>query len=338
MATSNVIVFFVVVWAAAQVQARYTPPTFCKRPTPWSIDKIHPEFYVYTKELSDHVTLHNVSEIDGFVAKLQTDGLLAPSRPVTFLVHGFMGYVDVDPTMNTWFPEFKDALLNLEDQTIFYVIWSGGSDVFYDYEDAASNTQPVAAFLAQLSTTILNSDTFKGNKDLLYMHCIGHSLGAHVCGQAGRQSKIFDRASGLDPAGPGFEDCDDHLNIDKDSADCVDNIHTDGTHDGHWDPIVPYFGTLDAWGDVDFYPNGGGNQPGCRTNDIPPCSHERSYELYGYTIKSPPTDCMAKETCVDNDNCPQATQAMGYFSSCHKSYVLVAGNFSLVTGSADPYC
>lgn len=58
------------------------------------------------------------------------------------------------------------------------------------------------------------------------VHCIGHSLGSHVCGFLGKkvnsniESGIFNsklgRITGLDPAGPLFLDivdkgCDNHL-------------------------------------------------------------------------------------------------------------------------------
>lgn len=80
-----------------------------------------------------------------------------------------MGYFDRFPKHTAWFNDVKDALLNIEDQTVFYVDWSGGSDVLLSYGEAASNTQPVAAFLAQLSTNILNSKAFQG-KALLLTH------------------------------------------------------------------------------------------------------------------------------------------------------------------------
>jgi len=337
MATAwNVIlVSLLTIWAAATVEAFFTKPTFCKRPEPWSLDTIHPEFHVFTRNTTDQVVIHNDTEVPDFVQKMETDGLLRADRPVTFIVHGFVGFL---PWNREWVFDLKDALLKIEDQTVLYVVWSKGADVFYDYGESASNTQTVAAVLSKLSLAILNSNTFKGDKDLLYLHCIGHSLGAHICGQAGRESQIFDRATGLDPAGPGFEQCTDHLNIDVDSATCVDNIHTDGTSKGHWNPIVSHFGTLDAWGHIDFYPNGGGNQPGCFTNDVPPCSHVRVLSLFQYTVENGPTVCESAETCQGSGNCANEMQAMGYYSSCHKDWKTMAGNFSLETGKATPYC
>lgn len=178
-----------------------------------------------------------------------------------------------------------------------------------------------------------------GDKEQLYLHCIGHSLGAHVCGQAGRKSQIFDRVTGLDPAGPGFENCTDHLNVDKDSALCVDNIHTDGTREGHWNPVVQHFGTLEAWGDIDFYPNGGGGQPGCIDNDVPPCSHHRAILLFIYTIQGGPNACPSKRSCTGQTDCDEnAQEAMGYYSSCLKGQNLLPGSFFLDTAKKSPYC
>ena len=90
----------------------------------------------------------------------------------------------------------------------------------------------------------------------LYVHCIGHSLGAQTCGLSGKDliqlggSKLkYDRISGLDPAGPGFTNdvsctalggCDGGIlgfwrnenppgaRLGPNDADFVDVIHTDG--------------------------------------------------------------------------------------------------------------
>ena len=49
------------------------------------------------------------------------------------------------------------------------------------------------------------------------VHCIGHSLGAHVCGFAGKEVKL-NRITGLDPAGPGFTFKEPHQRLDKSDA------------------------------------------------------------------------------------------------------------------------
>jgi len=57
---------------------------------------------------------------------------------------------------------------------------------------------------------------------------------------------------GLDPSGPLFER-NPSAGLERRNADFVDVIHTDGVGHGMMRPI----------GHVDFYPNGGKDQPAC---------------------------------------------------------------------------
>ena len=93
------------------------------------------------------------------------------------------------------------------------------------------------------------------------MHLIGHSLGAHVCGLVGKKLKlkgfILERVTGLDPAGPGFEQpllWSDGLSRDsRDSAAYVDVIRTSRLLGFRGAPL----------GHREFFPNNGHNQLGC---------------------------------------------------------------------------
>lgn len=68
------------------------------------------------------------------------------------------------------------------------------------------------------------------------IHCIGHSLGSHICGFAGKAFKAstnrkFSRISGLDPAGPEFRGKTLLDRLDSSDADFVDVYHTNmGSH------------------------------------------------------------------------------------------------------------
>ena len=62
--------------------------------------------------------------------------------------------------------------------------------------------------------------------------------------------------SGLDPAGPYFSDVKEDVRLDPRDARYVDVIHTD----------AGVFGTSRKLGHIDFYPNGGSQQPGCVVN------------------------------------------------------------------------
>ena len=62
----------------------------------------------------------------------------------------------------------------------------------------------------------------------------------------------------MDPAEPEYLDHPKRVRLDKDDADFVDVVHTNGA------PIMSGgVGMLLACGDVDFYVNGGETQPGC---------------------------------------------------------------------------
>lgn len=65
--------------------------------------------------------------------------------------------------------------------------------------------------------------------------------------------------SGLDPAEPHFSKTDPIVRLDPTDADFVDVIHTDAG------PFLSGgLGIFEPIGHVDFYPNGGIEQPGCR--------------------------------------------------------------------------
>lgn len=79
----------------------------------------------------------------------------------------------------------------------------------------------------------------------------GHSLGAHICGYAGRHfhhltNKKVPRITGLDPARPCFNEGERLNGLQRGDADFVDVIHSNAGILGLKNPI----------GDVDFYPNG----------------------------------------------------------------------------------
>lgn len=95
------------------------------------------------------------------------------------------------------------------------------------------------------------------------VHVIGHSLGSHLSGYAGYHLQndfqlTLGRISGLDPAEPLFSGTDPIIRLDRTDARFVDIIHTDAR------PFISGgLGMLEPIGHVDFYPNGGYDQPGC---------------------------------------------------------------------------
>uniref|UniRef100_A0A182P6A8 NEDD8-activating enzyme E1 catalytic subunit n=1 Tax=Anopheles epiroticus TaxID=199890 RepID=A0A182P6A8_9DIPT len=74
------------------------------------------------------------------------------------------------------------------------------------------------------------------------IHLIGHSLGAHIVGAAGRYfqyktNKTIPRITGLDPANPCFNEGESLSGIQRGDADFVDIIHTNAKVLGKRDPI-----------------------------------------------------------------------------------------------------
>lgn len=136
--------------------------------------------------------------------------------------------------------------------------WTKGAGT--SYQAAVANTELVGR---QLALVLLEAVKF-GTK-LNDVHIIGFSLGAHVAGCASEVLKskklLLGRITGLDPASPFFRH---HVlrersrKLDVSDARLVDVIHTDGS-----EIFTDGFGLLKPIGHIDFFPNGGREQPGC---------------------------------------------------------------------------
>lgn len=79
----------------------------------------------------------------------------------------------------------------------------------------------------------------------------GHSLGAHICGYAGRHytsltNVLLPRITGLDPARPCFNEGEQLSGLQRGDASFVDIIHSN----------AGILGIKESRGDVDFFPNG----------------------------------------------------------------------------------
>ncbi|XP_014396940.1 PREDICTED: pancreatic lipase-related protein 2 [Myotis brandtii] len=192
------------------------------------------------------------------------------------------------------------------------------------------------------------------------VHLIGHSLGAHTAGEAGRRlGGSVGRITGLDPAEPGFQDTPEEVRLDPSDAMFVDVIHTDTS------PTVPYlgFGMSQKVGHLDFYPNGGKQMPGCHRNILSPffdvnglwegtldfvaCNHLRSYKYYSSSSINPDGflgyPCASYEEFQENGcfpcpvtGCPKmghyADQFQGNTSAVGQTFFLntgASGNFAL---------
>ncbi|CAH1793243.1 unnamed protein product [Owenia fusiformis] len=264
-----------------------------------------------------------------------TGHLLDPNKETKLFSHGFLSYGTVEwirETRGVFSKEFKD------DFNLVSIDWEEGAKYLLDYNRASSNGQLVGKMVSTFLMDVLKLDPKR-------IHCIGHSLGSHVCGFIGKENTLK-RITGLDPAGPLFEFFGPDHRLDPTDADFVDAIHTDAWGSG-WFNIVDY-GIMRPVGHVDFYPNGGGDQPGCRRKrkkrGLSICHHARSTELFKESIDSS-CEFIAQPCNLATDNVKQGGcntiptcenhHVMGYYADKFKDR---HGKYYLVTNSGHPRC
>ncbi|XP_077523497.1 pancreatic lipase-related protein 2-like [Amblyomma americanum] len=176
-------------------------------------------------------------------------------KPLFCLTHGFTR----DRNM-TWMYVLKDALFEKVNCNVIIVEWIEGA-MFPNYAAAAANTPLPGVLLSLLLHEMMQSS----NCSLLPadVHIIGFSLGAHVAGFCGRHFNstygfLLGRITGLDPAGPLFENS--NVSLSRTDAEFVDVIHTNA---GKLERSK--LGLNESIGHVDFYPNGGSDQEVCKS-------------------------------------------------------------------------
>ncbi|OXB65286.1 hypothetical protein ASZ78_001593 [Callipepla squamata] len=178
------------------------------------------------------------------------------TKKTTFIIHGYR------PTGSApiWIPKLACLLLSAEDMNIIVVDWNRGAATVI-YRNASRNGRRVAEILKKFVDEMLMNGA-----SLDSIHMIGVSLGAHISGFVGQ---MFDGQLGRITVGFfWFLPC---------------HFTTHHSLPGY----LPFagLGYADALGHIDFYPNGGTDQPGC-----PPtvfaglkyfkCDHQRSVYLF----------------------------------------------------------
>ncbi|XP_061876723.1 lipase member H isoform X1 [Entelurus aequoreus] len=188
------------------------------------------------------------------------------SRPTAFVIHGYR------PTgaPPIWIDHLVRLLAEQEDMNVIVVDWNRGA-ANLNYIAAVAYTRDAASNL----TGFIRNMQEEG-ASLSSLHLIGVSLGAHLAGYVGANLKgKIGRITGLDPAGPLFNSATPDDRLDPSDAMFVDVLHTD----------MNSFGLRGAHGHIDFYANGGADQPGCPKTIFAGksyfvCDHQRSMLLY----------------------------------------------------------
>lgn len=201
-------------------------------------EKVGTKFRLYTRQNQNEPEIIRYDSLGSFYD---------PYLPTKFIVHGFL-----HNGIKKWVLDMKDAFLKVGDYNVIGVDWSKGNGP--SYTQATANTQIVGAEIARFVNTMVEKYGVSADD----FHVIGHSLGSHIAGYAGERIKGLGRITGLDPAGPYFENTPPQVRLDPTDAKFVEAIHTDGT--AH---LLLGLGLMQPVGHADFYPNGGKDQPEC---------------------------------------------------------------------------
>lgn len=216
------------------------------------------------------------------------------SLPTKILIHGWLGSSEsevIEPLAN----EF----LEQGDFNVIAVDWEKGARTLL-YPVARYRVPQVAEVVAAAIDKLFD---FGQSSEQIGM--VGHSLGAHIAGLAGKRTKqkvAF--IIGLDPASPLFRVKKPQERLAAEDAQYVEVIHTNGKALGFFKNI----------GKADFYPNGGTSQPGCGWSLS--CSHQRAVDYFKESLKV--KDFFANR-CADVDNlhseCALGLAALGGFEA-----------------------
>ncbi|XP_006825443.1 pancreatic lipase-related protein 2-like [Saccoglossus kowalevskii] len=300
------------------------PPHDNVKMLPDTPDDIDTVFVLYTRLNPDEGHIINREDPGTFI-----DSHFNPSQQTVFQIHGWKS-----SGKKSWNADMKNEFLKYGDMNVIVVDWEKGSAGFYP--QCVANSEVVGAEIDAL----LNALTMYMGLDVKDVYLVGHSLGAHVAGYAGERNPAIGRITGLDAAAPLFEGEDSAVRLDPSDAQFVDVIHSAAGHSLTNLGIGMKGEERDTCnsGHVDFYPNGGSEQPGCLlpiAGDV--CDHKRGRTYFIESINqcpftSYPCELGQWEGC---DTCGAiGCSYMGF----HAKESDARGVFYLETNSESPYC
>lgn len=240
-----------------------------------------------------------------------------PSNRTIILIPGFKTC-----GIPEWLLKIKDQWLRIERVNVIIVDWTHWSTSI-KYINAVAGTHLVArqlvAFLYYMAE--LHNADFASSKFRNTLTFVGHSLGAHISGYAGKELRgMVNRITGLDPAGPLFDGQNITEHLYRTDARLVDIIHSNaGDSEGQttsffkalfndwmWkrnnvdyddvagpdNRVVPsrnedsqlFWGIGRDIGHIDYYANDGSLQPGCHEFKHF-CDHTRATKIYEHLLR-----------------------------------------------------
>lgn len=154
------------------------------------------ELSLYTKNTSTNLNCFDkLSDIDGFCVSSSERSCLN-----YFIINSYDDEIESE-----WVDRARHALFsNTENANVFVVNWLRINNYgFFSFEDAARNVDSVSQQLYDYIMAFASNYDFSINDRIINIHCIGHGLGAHVCGLTGKKmhdcNLRFSRITGLDP-------------------------------------------------------------------------------------------------------------------------------------------
>ncbi|XP_059053073.1 pancreatic lipase-related protein 2-like [Achroia grisella] len=273
----------------------------------------------YYSSNSTESTAYLLKDITGLLSNPGFD----LQRPTVLYAHGYIELIE-DESVKTVVEAYRQ---------------NGGYNILIlDWSNLAFGSYVLVALdLKHASVGISNAfmKLLMNGLNLEGVHFVGHSLGAHLLGGVARNLSargfVIPRLTCLDAAYPGFYPPVLSSSVTSSDAAFVDMIHTDGSG----------YGTPQAGGHIDFWPNGGtAKQPGClsatlylTSEDL--CSHWRSWEFWSEAViggEFHARRCGSYDSFL-RGNCSETQLAvMGPHTD-----VRLRGNFYLRTATQKPY-
>ncbi|XP_025829474.1 lipase member H-A-like [Agrilus planipennis] len=267
----------------------------------YSVDVSDVIFYLYTRDnpdVPDKISLHDLNDLESSHYR--------PSLPNYFIIHGLFG------NRETLDLDIRPPLLDAGDVNVFVVDYSGPASSITIHDLAIVGVGRILAdYISKMKNKFLLSED--------HFNVVGHSMGAHVSGEIGRDlNGTIGTIVAIDP--PDMTPPIVYVNANK--ARYVQVIHTS------------VMGLKEQLGHLDFYPNGILAQPGCYGEVI--CAHFKGVRFYAESIRSGGFTAVKCDSYLDYvlGNCENNSEAqLGGFNLDKSS----TGTYYLITNSEAPY-
>ncbi|KAF6210801.1 hypothetical protein GE061_013912 [Apolygus lucorum] len=213
----------------------------------------------------------NINKIDEAMAKYSS---FEPSKKLVIITHGFTSSYKI-----TWVQRATNALLG---QNANVITTQYGSKA--DYILLANNNGliPLAEAVGRHIGALIDQLITKGWNGS-QIHLVGHSLGGHISGIAGKYVKAknvsLGRITALDPVGRVFDLLEPERRLSFDDADFTDCIFTDAGHIGQRFPTCA----------ANYYANCYGKTQPFQTRSrlfASPVAHSKVSELFVESLHS----------------------------------------------------